>query len=165
MEELMQFTRSVVTAVALCVFGLLAWARADEQKVPLDQVPQAVKDAANKEFPGAKITGAEKESENGKTMYELQIAHGGQKLEAEFTPEGQLKEIEQRIKLDQLPEVVRKAVKMANAGATLKGAEKVIHVTNGKRHLHAYEVAITTQDGKKKEVVVSPKGKLMKGED
>ncbi len=161
----MHFGKWLMAAMACCALGINGAARADEQKISLEMVPQAVKDSAAKEFPGAKITGAEKESENGKTLYELQLTHNGHKLEAEFTPDGELKEIEQQIKVEQLPDVVRKAVEAQNAGATIRNAEKVIHVNDGKRKLHAYEVAITTQDGKKKEVVVRPDGKIRKGED
>ena len=60
---------------------IAAFASFDEEKIPLDKVPKAVIAAAKKKFPAAKIDGAAKEVEKGKTTYELMMTVNGKKVE------------------------------------------------------------------------------------
>ena len=77
---------------ALVVLGV----RADEEKVPLDKVPKAVIDAVKKRFPKAKLVEAAKETEGGKTEYEVTIKDGDTKIDVTLTPEGKITLIERR---------------------------------------------------------------------
>src|SRR5205085_11412445 len=59
----------------VAISGLVAISdrcRADEEeKVPLDKLPKAVTEAVKKKFPRAELVSAEKEKQDGKTVYEV----------------------------------------------------------------------------------------------
>jgi hypothetical protein len=69
-------------------------AGADED-IPLDQVPEAARKAAEGAIPGATFTGAEKETEHGTTVYSISGTAGGKPCEVEVTADGKVTEIEQ----------------------------------------------------------------------
>jgi hypothetical protein len=153
-----------IAAVAGFV-GAPAGARADEEKVPLDKLPKAVVDGVKKRFPDAELVGAEKENENGKTVYELAIKNKGQNVSVTLTPEGALVEIENEIAASALPKAVADALERKYPKATLKKVEEVIPVRNGKEKLEYYEILLVTAGNKKVEVSVTPDGKFNKQED
>ncbi|MHC4915645.1 MAG: PepSY domain-containing protein [Planctomycetota bacterium] len=88
---------SVVSAtfLAAALWVSAAGAGETEEKVPLSKVPEVVKAAALKAVPGIVLTGAEKEVENGKVVYELEGTVRGKKYEIEVTPEGKVLEVEE----------------------------------------------------------------------
>src|SRR5437868_818153 len=94
--------------VAAVVFSVGAWAgvRADEEKVPIDKLPKAVVDAVKKRFPEAEITGASKEVEDGKTLYEVALKQKDMKMDVTLTAEGEIQEIEKQIAAKDLPKAV-----------------------------------------------------------
>ncbi len=61
---------------------------ADEIKVPIDQVPPAVRAALQQQAPGAAITSVDKESEGGKTIYEADAMIAGQNYEIKVADDG-----------------------------------------------------------------------------
>ncbi len=65
-----------------------------DEAVTLDQVPKAARKAAEAAVPGATFTSAEKEIEDGKTVYSLEGTAGGKPCEVEVTPDGKVTEIE-----------------------------------------------------------------------
>lgn len=65
-----------------------------DEAVTLDQVPEAAMKAAEAAVPGATFTGAEKEIEDGKTVYSIEGTVGGKACEVEVTPDGKVTEIE-----------------------------------------------------------------------
>jgi len=69
---------------------------ADEQEedVALDQLPAAVKTAAQNEVPGLVLTRAEKETEDGSLHYCVHGTVNGEAVEVEVTPEGKVLEVE-----------------------------------------------------------------------
>jgi len=149
-------------------FGLAAAAflatatalRADEEKIPLDKVPKAVLDAVKAKYPDGELLGAEKENENGKTLYEIKVKNKDQTLEASFTEDGKLDSIEEPIDLKALPKEVSDALDAKYPKAKLDRAEKE---TEGDKI--SYEVRLTTAEGKKLEVELDPKGKILEEED
>jgi uncharacterized membrane protein YkoI len=152
---------------AFVVLGLLAGyigVRADEEKVPLDKVPKAVLDAVKKRFPDADVKSAEKETEDGKTVYEIAVKNKGQTIEVTLTPDGEITEIEKQIEDKDLPKVITEALDSKYAKATLKMIEEVIKVKDGKEKLEYYEILLVTSDDKKLEVSISPEGKILKEE-
>jgi len=161
----MRMVRVGLMALALALVGVCAGARADEKKIPLDQVPKAVLDAARKHFPGAQLRGAEIETEKGKTMYEIALTHKGQKYDAIFTATGTLTEYERVIATAELPAVVRQAVDKKYPKCTIRRVEAETRVNNGKHKLAGYEIQITTSDNKKHEVVVTPNGQIKEGDE
>lgn len=66
----------------------------DDEEIPLDQVPQVVKDAALAAVPGLVLEEAEKETENGVVLYCLEGAAGGKEYEVEVTENGTVVEVE-----------------------------------------------------------------------
>lgn len=160
--------RFVLGFMVVGVLGLISFApvaRADEEKVPLDKVPKAVMDAVKKRFEGAEVTGAEKETEDGKTAYEIAIKHKNQKIEVTLTPEGEITGMEKVIAATDLPKAVTEALEAKYPKATYKLIEEVIKVKDKKEKLESYEVLLETTDKKKFEVLVAPDGKITKVED
>lgn len=70
-------------------------AEGSEEKVPLDQVPAAVKDAATKAVAGLTLTEAEVEVEDGVTVYELDGTADGKEYEVKVTADGKVLKAEQ----------------------------------------------------------------------
>src|SRR5262249_40270653 len=145
----MRPTKFAVLVLAAFVSGALArGAWADEEKVPLDKLPKAVSDAVKKRFPGAELSGASKETENGKTVYEITLGHGGHKMDVTFGGDGQLQGIEKEISPKDLPKPVANALEGKYPKATHKTIEEVIKVKDGKEYLESYEVLLVTADKK-----------------
>jgi hypothetical protein len=140
-------------------------ALADEEKVPLDKVPQAVVRAVKKRFPEAEMRQAGKELEGGKTVYEIAIKDKGQAIDVSLTPEGKLLEFEREIEAKDMPKAVAKALRNKYAKVTYKTVEEVIKVKDGKEKLEFYEIKLVTPGKKTLEVTVTPEGKLGKEED
>jgi uncharacterized membrane protein YkoI len=154
-------TLLTVTVTGLALLLLRTAAPADEEKIPLNKLPKAVTNAVKERFPKAELLRAEKENENGKLRYEVALKHKGHRLDATFTPDGKLVEIEKVIALKHLPKAVAEAVKAKYAGATLKKAEEITHVKDGKEQLDAYEVQLTTSKGQTVEVEIAPDGRIL----
>ena len=153
-----------LTVVVLSLVGVFALS-ADEEKVPLDKVPKAVIDAVKKRFPNAEMTGAEKETEDGKTNYEIAIKDNGTKIDVEVTADGVITEIEKTMNVSDLTKAVTETLNGKYPGSTLKKAEQIFKVAEGKETLEHYEVVLVTPDKKKFEVCVSPEGKIVKEEE
>lgn len=85
--------RSIIAAgVGLLLFTIGSSIRADEEKVAIKDVPKVVLDAVNARFPGAELTGAEKETEDGKTLYEVSLKQGGRNIDVGITDAGTITE-------------------------------------------------------------------------
>jgi hypothetical protein len=137
---------------------------ADEEKVPLDKLPQAVKAAAKKRFPDGELLGGAKETEEGKTVYEVTVRSKGHKIDVDVTPEGNITGIEKEIDAKDMPKAVSEGLDLKYPGSTIKRVEEVIKVSDGKESLQYYEVLLETPAKKKFEVLVSPEGKIVKEE-
>lgn len=66
----------------------------NEQAIALDQVPAAVKKAAEAAVPGFVLESAEKETEEGALHYCLEGTAGGEAVEIEVSPDAKVLEIE-----------------------------------------------------------------------
>jgi len=98
---------TLIASIALAVFaGQTALTQAPapapapaptkkEEKVPLDQLPKAVKEAAEKAVKGIVLTEAEKETKGDKVTYEVEGKANGKEWEIAITPEGKVLEIEE----------------------------------------------------------------------
>jgi uncharacterized membrane protein YkoI len=150
-----------MVAVVLALAGA-AWA--DEEKVPLDKVPKAVLNAVKAKFPGAEIKGASKETEGGKTTYEVAIKSKGQNIDVELSEDGKILAMEKEITSKDLPKKVAEALEAKYPKATHKKTEEIIKVENGKEQPAVFEVLLVTADKKTFEVVLSADGKIQKEE-
>ena len=144
----------------LLLVGIL---KADEEKVPLDKLPKAVLDAVKARYPGAELTGAEKE-EGGKMVYEVALKAKGQKIEVTLTPEGKIVEIERQIAAKDMPKAVTDALQAKYPKATYKVVEEVIKGNGKEEKVDYYEVLLVTAGKDKLEVSVAPEGKILKEE-
>jgi uncharacterized membrane protein YkoI len=143
------------------VLSLAAFARADEEKVSLDKLPAAVKDAYAKLYPGATFKRASTEKEEGKTVYEVSFTHKGANLDVTFDGTGAILGIEKEIAAKDLPKVVADAVAAKYPGATLKKAEELAKA-DGKPS--AYEVLLVTAAKETVEVRLDLAGKITEEE-
>ena len=141
-----------------------AWAD-DEEKVPLDKLPKAIVDAVKKKFPKAELVEASKETENGKTEYEVSIKDGGKSIDVTLTADGTITGLEKEIDAKDLPKAVIDALESKYPKATYKTVEEVIAVKKGKETLEYYEVELVTADNKTFEVEVTSNGKIKKTEE
>jgi hypothetical protein len=157
--------RSLGLVLGVAVFwGLTvtpAWARDDEQKVPLDQVPREVMDAVKAKFPAADLKEAARESENNKTSYEISLTFRNARMEVLLTPEGKIMAIEKVIAEGDLPQAVARAIKSKYPRATVKLAEEL---SGGDDKVSGYEVQLVLADKKQVEAKFDPSGKLLNEE-
>lgn len=142
--------------------GLASGARAQEAEIPLDQVPKAVMDAAKAKFPGAMIKEAAKETEGGKTTYELEMSINNRNVDASFEANGTLVAVESSLPESEVPAAASKAVKDKYPGAKVDLVESVKKGPELKREADYYEFHLTTADKKSLEVEVDAKGKILK---
>ncbi len=155
--------RTLTCLATVAVAAVLLWAdaRADEEKVPLDKVPEAVMKAVKAKFPGAKLLGASTEKENGKTVYEVSLKYKGHHHDVTVEPEGKIVSIEREIPVKDLPRAIADGLEAKYPKATHKKAEELI---KGDGTHHGYEVVVVTADGGTVEVVLDLKGKILKEE-
>jgi uncharacterized membrane protein YkoI len=144
--------------LSLAAVNVGAWAE-DEEKVALDKVPLSVMKAVKDKFADAKIEGASKEEEDGKTIYEIELIHDGHEIDVSVSAAGKILEIEKEIKTADLPKAVSDAVKAKYPKGTIKQAEEV---TAGEKK--SYEVVVRLADEKNVEVKLDSAGKILEDE-
>ena len=81
-------------ALTLTLFVVTAFAE-DEKEIPLDKVPTAVLEAAQKAVPGIELTEAEVERTIKGLVYEIEGTLDGKEYEIEVSPDGKVLEIEE----------------------------------------------------------------------
>jgi hypothetical protein len=160
-------TRFIVGMSVVGILGALGLtaARAQEAEIPVNQLPKAVADAAKAKFPGAQWRGASRESENGKTIYEIEMTHEGRKMDVSFLGDGTLDLVETEVPEAELPAAVSRPVKDKYPGARINLAESVRKGPALKKEVDYYELHLTTTDKKSVEVEVDGKGKILKTEE
>lgn len=62
----------------------------DEEEIAINDLPQKVADAVKKAFPDGKIIEAERETENGKLVYEVEVETGDKVIEVELSEDGKI---------------------------------------------------------------------------
>jgi uncharacterized membrane protein YkoI len=157
-----------LSAVAgLVLLAATAGRAADEknkaEKIAPDKLPKAVLDTIKGRLPGADITSAEKEIEDGKVVYDIELKHNGRKYEMDILADGTLIEIEKEIALKDVPRAVTAALKAKYPKATVKEVMEVNKVKGKTETPDHYEVTLKT-GGKEMEVLVSLDGKSVKSE-
>jgi uncharacterized membrane protein YkoI len=156
---------------ALAVVVLAADVRADDkkpekpqpkaEKLSPDKLPPAIVSAIKGRFPKAEVTSAEKEVENGKVVFDIELKESGRKYEMDILEDGTIIEVEKEVFAQDVPAAITKAVKDKYPTAAVKEVMEVNKVMDKKETPDHYEVTIEV-DGKKKEVEVSLDGKTVK---
>jgi uncharacterized membrane protein YkoI len=154
-----RFCKALAVVLTLGLLGAAA-ARADEEKIELDKLPKPVLDAVKAKFQGAKLTGASKEKDGDKTIYEVEFTYKDHKYEAELEPDGTFIAIDKQLDVKELPKVVAKALEDKYP----KAKYDIIEEVTKKDKIEYYEIELTTADKKKMEVLVDPSGKIIKEE-
>ena len=134
---------------------------AGEVKVPVGAVPKAVLSAVKARFADAEITGAAKEREEGKTVFEITLRQGGRTVDVTLSPKGSILLIERELGPTELPVPVSQAIDAKYPKAMRKMAEEVIKVEGKDEKLAFYEVLLFRADGKSVEVKLAPDGKIL----
>ncbi|MGC4101089.1 PepSY-like domain-containing protein [Ferruginibacter sp.] len=132
--------------IAVCVAGIATMANA--QKIAASKVPQAVKEAFAKQYPG--IT-AKWEKEDG--MIEAGFKQNGKTLSVLYNTDGTKMEVEMDIAVTELPATVLSYVKEHYKGKTIKEAAKITK-TDGTVN---YEAEVNSMD-----VIFDAAGKFLK---
>jgi uncharacterized membrane protein YkoI len=164
-------TLAVAALIVVSVHSVLV----AEESVPLDKIPQAIKDAIAKQFPDAEVTDAEKEVEDGKTLYEVDIVwmtkpkkegRKPRKLEMEVTlaEDGQIEEVERSIPPKRLPAPISDALNAKYPGHVVQEAEAISKLKQGKVKLDSYEVSLQTKEKSLVEVSVAKDGTILSEE-
>ena len=86
--------RASLLAFAVAAALLPAGAALADDDIPIDQLPPAVVKAIEARFPGARIEEAERESRDGRQLYEVEIEVNGDDKELTVTPEGEIIDID-----------------------------------------------------------------------
>lgn len=161
----MRTRRSWFTSTLTMVFLLpSADLRGDEETVPLDKVPRAVMEGVKARFADAKPTEAAKETEDGKTVYEVSFKQQGKNVDATLSPEGELLMIETAIDAKDLPKAATKTLEEKYPKATYKIVEKIVKVEKKRETLAYYEVLLATAEKDAIEVQVTAEGKVVNEE-
>lgn len=164
----MKTTKTLLLLVGLSALGLMSYAAwADEEEVSIDQVPAAVKATILKEAAGAKITEIERETKDGKTIYEAEFLQDGKEIELKIAPDGTLlgRKIEEEeddeddIKIGDVPEAARAAL------LKLAGSAKIEKVERERENGEITYEAEWTMNGVKHEAAVAADGTLLETEE
>jgi uncharacterized membrane protein YkoI len=134
---------------------------AKEEKIPLDKVPDKVMAAIKDRFAGADVTSAEKETEDGQVVYDIELTHKDRKYEMDIKEDGTILEIEKEVAAKDVPDAVKKAVEGKYPKATIKEVMEVNKVKDKTETPVNYEVVIVAEDKKEIELVVSLDGKTV----
>lgn len=149
------------------LLGLVAFVpvvRAGEEKVPLKDVPMAVLDAVKARFPAAELKEAARETEDGRTTYEVALKQAGKAVDVALTAEGEITEVETELAAKDLPKAVASAIETKFPKSTIKGAEEIVEF-EGDKQTRSFEVLLETGARKPVEVKLSPEGKIVKEEE
>jgi uncharacterized membrane protein YkoI len=101
-------------------------ALAQEQTVPCNTVPQAVRAAFARAYPKATIRACAKEIEQGRTTYEIASKEGDVGRDVLYQPDGSLIVVEETITINEIPEPVHQAVRAKFPGGSIVRSEKLL---------------------------------------
>jgi uncharacterized membrane protein YkoI len=131
-----------------------------EEHIKRSDLPAAVQRTADEQSKGATVRGYNKETEEGKLEYEVEMIVNGHTRDVSIDPAGNVLEVEEQVALETLPVEVHTGLqKKAGNGKITKVETITKHGT-----LVAYEAQVLT-GGKKSEVQVGPDGKPLDHEE
>ena len=154
-----QMLRAVAAFGGLIVF--VSFVRADG-KVDLDKVPANIMSAIKARFPDPQIRSVEKEDENGKVIWDVELTQKGRKYEMDIKDDATIVEVEKEVAVKDFPAACAKAVAAKFPNAKIKEIMEVNKVKGKEETPDHYEVTIETADKKSQEIEVSLDGKTIK---
>ena len=125
------------------------------RKNDLSKYPAAVRATIEAETKNATLKHVSKETEKGRTQYEVETMVNGNSRDLLVDPTGKVIEVEEQILLNAAPAAVQDALK--TRGTVLK-IERVVRGATT-----SYEASVQGKNGKKAEVALDSEGKPVKG--
>ncbi len=130
--RMMTWTRTGLAGIlAMGILVLVAGADGNEEELTIDQVPAAVKATILREANGAPIAGIERETKNGRTIYEAEFRVNGREIEIQIAPDGTLlsrrpetESDDDDLRIDEVPEPARAALRQLAGDATITEVER-----------------------------------------
>lgn len=147
-------TSASLTLVVGFLWTCAAIGQAKEERIKMSDLPQAVQATVKEQSKGATIRGFAKETENGKTIYEVEMTVNGHGKDVSMDSTGTIVEVEEEVGLGTIPEAARKAIQQAAANGKIL---KVEAVSERGGSPSAYEAQIR-KAGNRSEVRVAPDG-------
>jgi hypothetical protein len=126
----------ILTAIAVM-------AVAAEKQVALKDLPPAVQKTVQDQTKGAEIKGISKETEKGKTNYEIETMVNAKHRDFDVNGQGVITEVEDETVLDSLPPAAKAAIEKKASGGKITLVETV---TRG--GAVSYEAGYTDKNGK-----------------
>ena len=134
-----------------------------ERKIPREEVPAAVIDAATARFPKAKLTRFIEETSAGKKTYELRLDLEGKLSDLVVSADGKPLALETVIAAADLPEPVRKALAASKyAKGKLRRVERIEDLKTSGPPTYELDVEMP---GKNRELTFNTRGALVKDEE
>jgi hypothetical protein len=140
MKSAINFKRLTLIAIGLLLVSVSAFAQ--EAKIKEKDVPPAVIAAFKSAYPNATVRGYAKESEKGKTFYEIESKDGATMRDLLYNSDGTVAEIEETIAVTDLRAEAQQTIKSKYPRGVVSRAEKVtegdtikyeVSIRNGKR--------------------------------
>ena len=131
---------------------------AQEQKVPVSRIPPEIRAAVKARFPDSPIAGAVKETEDGKTFYEVTLKAGGKNVDVTVTQAGAVTFIEKELKRSELPASVSQLLETKYPKAKWQTVEDVSTVTAKGTTRTYYEILLVDATKQAWEVQVALDG-------
>jgi uncharacterized membrane protein YkoI len=159
----MRFTTCcAVVALALGGCNMMNKDKSEEgdhaKKMASSDLPAKVQSAVNSKFPNAQIRSAEKETENGKVIYDVELTQNGKHYEMDINEDGTIAETESAIEASALPAPVSQAVQAKYPGGTVK---EVMEKRKGNEQaVSEYEIVVKPSSGKSQELTIAPDGRV-----
>ena len=147
-------TRTFTFILAIAALGGASMAA---EKLQMKDLPPAVQKSVQEQTKGAEIKGLAKETENGKTSYEVETMVNGKHRDFLVDAKGAVTEVEEETALESVPAAARAAIQKKVADGKITIVETM---TRGGATF--YEAAYTSKAGKKLEVLVKPDGTEVK---
>ena len=148
-------TRTFTIILAIAALGGAAMAA---EKLQMKDLPPAVqKTVTQEQAKGAEIKGLAKETENGKTSYEVETMVKGKHRDFLVDAKGAVTEVEEETAIESIPAAAKAAIQKKVADGKMGMVETM---TRGGATF--YEAAYTSKAGKKLEVLVKPDGTEVK---
>ncbi|HUB83620.1 MAG TPA: PepSY domain-containing protein [Bryobacteraceae bacterium] len=123
----------------------------------MKDLPPAVRATVERETKGAEVKTISKESENGKTTYEVETLVNGKHRDLEIDSRGAVVEIEEETAVSGIPAAAKAVIGKKAAG----GRVTVVETVTSGGAIVAYEAEYIDKNGHKREVRVKPDGTVV----
>ncbi len=150
--------RLMVSGVVLILTAALNGCAMYSKKVELGDVPPTAQTVIESHTSGGTIEEITFEKEEGKHFYKVEYKKNGREFELQIDDDGNVLEIEESMKMEDLPPAVQETVKTESAGGEIE--ELVLETEKGKTF---YEVEFK-KDGKEHEVKIAEDGTVLERE-